>query len=362
MKNSNTFKYSFILLMLLPLINGCSSDSKKENTSGSAPIHIEIGTIKNNTTRSTLHASGKVEAVKSANLSTRVMGFVDRIPVQIGDKVKKGAVLVKVNSADLSARLAQVNAQIAEAEAAYLIAEKDYGRYKSLFNSNSATMKELDDVTANYNMAKARLEAAREMKTEVNAQMSYINLRAPFSGVVTNKFIKEGDMAKPGVPLVEVESPGRYQVLAMVPESEINNINTTEKVKVQLKTLGAEIRGVVSEVSTSSKNTGGQFLVKILLDQTDHDVLSGMYATVLFPLKRSPDQSQIMIPSMAIVEQGQLKGVYTLSKDNKALLRWLRLGRSYGDSVEVLSGLTTDENFILSADGKLYNGVAVTVE
>tara|TARA_R110002051_G_scaffold73039_2_gene132105 strand:- start:14297 stop:15172 length:876 start_codon:yes stop_codon:yes gene_type:complete len=289
-----------------------------------------------------------------------MMGYVDKIYVGVGDKVRDGQLLMSVNNADVSAQLAQVNAGITEAEAAYTIAEKDFNRYTTLFQENSASQKELDDITANYNMAKARLESAKQMRNGVNAQMEYANIRAPFDGVVTNKFINTGDMANPGMPLMEVESPDKYQVLTMVPESEILAVKNDSEVTVQIKALNKNVKGTVTEVSTSSKNTGGQYLVKVIIDKTDAQILSGMYATVQFPVARKTTSSAIIIPIGAIVKNGQLTGIYTVSQSNTALLRWLRLGRTFGDQVEVLSGLAADEQYIVSAEGKLFNGAKIS--
>ncbi|MEH6512323.1 MAG: efflux RND transporter periplasmic adaptor subunit [Maribacter arcticus] len=342
------------------LISSCGSEDKKVVIDNSPTLTVKVKTVSEDNSNPFLSVSGKIEAVKSANISTRMMGYVDKIYVGVGDKVRDGQLLMSVNNADVSAQLAQVNAGITEAEAAYKNAEKDYNRFTTLFQENSASQKELDDITANYNMAKARLESAKQVRNGVNAQMGYANIRAPFDGVVTNKFIDAGDMANPGMPLLEVESPSKYQVLAMVPESEILAVKNDSEVTVQIKAMNKNIKGKVTEVSTSSKNTGGQYLVKVILDKTDAQVLSGMYATVQFPIARKTTTSAIMIPIEVIVKNGQLTGIYTVSQSNTALLRWLRLGRTFGDQVEVLSGLSADEQYIVSAEGKLFNGAKIS--
>jgi hypothetical protein len=102
-------------------------------------------------------------------------------------------------------------------------------------------------------------------------------------------------------------------------------------------------------------------MVKVLLDASDANILSGMYATVQFPIVQENSKA-IMIPNDALVYNGQLTGIYTVSQSNTALLRWLRLGRTVGDKVEVLSGLSADEEFIVSAEGKLYNGVKISLQ
>jgi len=352
-----------LLLLFLPItLLSCGGEEKKDTVDKSPAIAVKVSEVTKSNGTPFLSASGKVMSVNSANLSTRMMGHVDKIYVKVGDNVQKGQLLLSVNNADLSAKLAQVNASITEANAAFKNAEKDYNRFKSLFESNSASQKELDDVTAHYNMAKARLEAAKQMKNEVQAQFSYANIRAPFSGIVSNKFINEGDMANPGMPLIEVETPGDFQVMAMVPESEISQIKPDTQVNVIIKALDTTVKGKVTEVSSSAKNTGGQYLVKIILDHTTNKLLSGMFASVQFPIKNKNILKTVLIPTDALVTKGELSGVYTVSQSGTAVLRWLRLGRTYGNEVEVLSGLNTDESYIISAEGKLFNGAKVTIQ
>lgn len=351
-------KYTIAFLILTFLATSCGSDTKKIMTDDTS-IPVKVSPVNDNNNNPFLTASGSIQAVNSANLSTRMMGFVTKMPVDVGDKVKKGQLLVAINNADLQAKLAQVNAGITEATAAFTNAEKDYNRFKNLFAENSASQKELDDMTAHYNMAKARLEGAKQMKNEVEAQFSYINIRAPFDGIITGKFIKDGDMANPGMPLVSMEAPGDFEVIAMVPESDISKIISGTPVNVLVKSINKTVEGKVTEVSTSAKNTGGQYLVKVSLNKTDASILSGMFVTVQFPIEKQAKTNIVLIPKDALVTKGQLSGVYTVSESNTALLRWLRLGKTFGNQIEVLSGLSSNESYIISADGKLYNGVKV---
>jgi len=200
------------------------------------------------------------------------------------------------------------------------------------------------------------------MKNEINAQFAYTNITAPFSGVITSKNVKKGDMANPGQPLISIEAPGDFEVVAMVPETEISDIKKDIKVSVNVKSINQTISGKVTEVSTSAAQTGGQYLVKITLDKTDAKILSGMFTTVQFPVERKAETSMVLIPKEAIVNNGQLSGVYTVSQSNTAILRWLRLGRTFGNEVEVLSGLNANESYIVSAEGKLYNGAKISVQ
>lgn len=354
----NIFK--IIAITAFILITSCGKDNAKI-VDNRETVAVKVSTPSSES-GSFITASGNVEAVQNANLSTRMMGYVNDVYVKVGQKVSKGQLLLSINSADINAQKAQVNASITEATAAFKNAEKDYNRFKALFESNSASQKEMDDMTANFEMAKSRLEAANQMKNQVSAQLSYSNITAPFSGVITGKFIQKGDMASPGMPLISMETPDEFQVMAMVPESEITKIKTGSKVNVIIKSTNQLLTGNVTEVSSSAKNTGGQYLVKVILDKTDETLLSGMFTSVQFPIEKNETSSIIIIPKSALIDQGQLTGIYTIGNENTAILRWLRIGKNYGDMVEVLSGLSADEQFIVSAEGKLYNGAKVTIQ
>ena len=350
------------LIALSLFIVSCGSEEKKVAVDNSPAIKITVSKVAVNSDSQFLSVSGKIQASNSADLSTRMMGYVKKVHVNVGDKVRKGQLLVSINNADLQAKKGQVNAGITKAKTALNNAEKNYKRFKNLFASTSVTQKEMDDMTANYEMAKAGLESANQMKNEINAQFAYSNITAPFSGVITSKNIETGDMANPGMPLISIETPKVFEVIAMVPETEISQIKKGTSVNVLVKSLDKTLKGKVSEVSTSAKNTGGQYLVKINLDKTDVPILSGMFSTVQFPVEREIKSSLVLIPKDAIVKNGQLSGVYTVSESNTALLRWLRLGRTYGNKVEVLSGLNADESYIVSGEGKLFNGAKVSVQ
>lgn len=356
---------SIITLSTLLFVS-CGEDKKEINNNEPA-VPVKLSGKSESSNSAYITASGKIESENSANLSTRMMGYVTKVNVKVGQNVTAGQLLVSINNSDLQAKKAQVDASITQATAGFNNAKKDYDRFVNLFAQQSASQKELDDMTARYEMAKAGLEAAKQMRNEVMAQFSYSNITAPFSGTVTNTFIKEGDMANPGMPLVSIEGVSKMQVTAMVSESDISNVKNGMPVKINVKSINKEVAGKVSEVSLSAKNTGGQYLVKITLDTLDKEILSGMFVNVQFPVEKKATAKNVksdvvMIPTSALVKQGQLTGIYTVGSGNVAILRWLRIGKSFGDQVEVLSGLSADEQYIVSADGKLYNGAKISVQ
>lgn len=357
--------YLPLISMALMVLVSCNQE-KKEAQNNEPAIAVKLSTSNATNSNNLVSVSGKIEAENSANLSTRMMGYVTKIHVKVGQKVSSGQLLVSINNSDLQAKKAQVEAGILQQTAAYNNAKKDYDRFVALFKQQSASQKELDDITSRYEMAKAGLEGAQQMKNEVMAQFSYANITAPFSGVVTNTFVKEGDMANPGMPLVSVEGLSQLQVTAMVSENEIANIKNGMPAKVLVKSINETLSGKVSEVSVSAKNTGGQYLVKINLEKTKARIMAGMFVNVQFAIANSTSNQsksdKILVQKSALVSQGQLTGVYTIGAENTAILRWLRVGKTFGNDVEVLSGLNATEQYIISADGKLYNGAKIVIQ
>jgi RND family efflux transporter MFP subunit len=352
-----TINYLIILVTLLTAFS-CGSEDQRTITETKA-IPVKVAQALSQTMEGSISASGTIEARNSTNLSTRMMGYVTNLPVKVGQKVKKGQLLISISNTDLNAKKAQVEAGITQANSALENAEKDFQRFKALFEKNSASQKELDDMTTRYEMAKANFEAANQMKKEVLAQYVYSNITAPFDGVIANTFIKEGDMANPGMPLVSLEGGKNYEAVVMVSENDIAKLKQDAKATVLVKSLNKEFVGTVTEISTSAKNTAGQFVVKVLLEDVSENVYPGMFVNVNFS-GGTESKSGVTMAQSAIVRKGQLSGVYVVSADKVAILRWLRLGKSDDNTVEVLSGLKAGESYITVADGKLYNGANVT--
>lgn len=356
-----TILTSISFLALLGSLSSCSNQAEQKKVELPA-ISAKIGQTAGSNQGKYVTASGKIEAENSAMISTRLMGFVTDITVKTGQKVSQGQLLARISSNDLTAKKAQAEAGIAQANAGYNNARKDYERFEALFAQNSASQKELDDMSTRMEMAKAGLEAAKQMRNEVMAQFSYSNITAPFSGVITGTFMKKDDMANPGMPIISMEGASKLQAVVMVSESEILNIKNGMQADVTIKSTQKTIKGRVAEMSSSAQNTGGQYIVKINLDEPAQ-ILSGMFVQAVFPIERSASAesaiSMTLIPKEAIIEEGQLKGIYVLNDQNIALLRWVRLGKTYGKDVEVLSGLSENEKYVLKADGRLFNGVQI---
>lgn len=363
------FKFAIGILTFISVLSLSACSSKNEDATipnKDAAILVSVATPATSST-SEINLSGQVEASQTVNISTRVMGFISMLKVKVGDGVNKGQLLATISNQDILAKRSQTDAMINEAQAAVNSAKKDVDRYTVLYQQQSATAKELDNVTLQYNSVKARLEGARQMRNEVNASLGYTSLTAPFSGIVVQKMAEQGSLANPGMPLLTIEQNGNYQVSASVPENLINQIKMGAKANISIKSIDKIIPATVSQINPSSQFTGGQYIIKLNIPDADKKSLyAGMYATVSIATPEAivvnTADNAVMVPISSLVKKDQLTGIYSVSNNNTALLRWVRLGKSFGNKVEVLSGLGKEETFIVSAEGKLYNGAPIKIK
>ncbi len=361
-------RFPLILLAATAVFSlaACSGDTTETAAKTETPVAVQTATAGGTSmTAGVLEASGQVEASQSVNISTRVMGYITQMKVKVGDRVNAGQLLFTVNSNDITAKRAQTDALIAQAEAAQRAAQKDLDRYTALYKQQSASAKELDQVTLQFQSAKASADAAKQMRNEVSAQLAYTSVTAPFAGIITQKMADAGSMANPGMPVLTLEQSGNLQVTASIPENHIASVKLGDAVNMSIESANKTITGKVIQVNPSSQFTGGQYIVKISLPTAEAKQLyAGMYVHLRIPVKETvtaaKESGKILVPSKAIITRDQLTGLYTISSQNTALLRWVRLGTTSGDQVEVLSGLAANETFILSAEGRLYNGAPVT--
>lgn len=358
-----------LALGALVLLQACSSRETAAAVPApdAAPVAVHVAQPAGSFNGRAVTGSGQVEAVETAHISTRVMGYITHMYAEVGDRVRQGQVLATISAQDIEAKRAQAQAAVAEADAALASARKDWERYTALYGQQSASARELDHVTLHYQSMKSKAEAARQMRNEVNAMLAYTRLTAPFSGVVTRKNTSAGDMANPGQPLYVVEQDGSYLVRAGIPESGISKVKRGAEALVDIKSTGRKIRGRVAEINPSSRFTGGQYEVKITIPGGEAAGLySGMYAHVSIPVTggavTAAEGGTVLVPAESIITRDGLSGLYTVSSHGTALLRWVRLGRRYGDQVEVLSGLGKEESFIVTARGRLYNGAPLTIQ
>jgi|WetSurMetagenome_2_1015567.scaffolds.fasta_scaffold30131_2 RND family efflux transporter MFP subunit len=312
--------------------------------------------------------SGTVVAKTTSVIGARTMGTVISMKVREGDRVGQGQELVALDDQDLAQKVVAAEYGHKEAQKALQEAEQNrrlasitYDRYKNLFDDKVISQQEMDQVETQRKVADLGYERAQEAANRVRAQLEeariyrgFTRIVAPHAGLITTKKTEQGSLAAPGSPLLVLEDTSRYTVEAPVDQRMANLMKIGASVVILLPPDGRKVPGRVSEIMPAIDPGTRSFLVKIGL--TDPSLRSGLYVRVLVPEGR---KQTFLIPKTAIIEKGQLAGVYVVDDRGVMTYRMVRTGRSYGDRVEMLSGLRDGETIAVTGLEKAVDGGVV---
>jgi RND family efflux transporter MFP subunit len=239
-------------------------------------------------------------------------------------------------------------------------------RYQTLYQRKSVSPQEFDEVKARQQSALSRREMARAEQVQAKAVLSqartsldYSRIRAPFDGVVTEKKMDPGTLVSPGMPIFTVEDVRRYRLEATINESDLRYLRTGQQVPVVIDALGnAELAGRVVEIGPAADAASRSFLVKVELPR-DPGLRSGLFGRAQFS---RGERQALRIPRSAVLDRGQLQGVFVLDQNKVAGLRYVTLGKVSGHNVEVLAGLQNGERLVAAPGDLDLNGKRIEAQ
>lgn len=278
---------------------------------------------------------GIVEAVQQADLSAQTGGRIREINVDIGDRVDRGEMLLRITAFEQRAGENAALAQLRAAEAAASEAESSYRRFDSLAAQQYVSRAQLDQARAARDSALAAKDAAQESLVQARQQAAYTVVHAPFDGIVSSRLVEPGETVAPGQPLVSMYAPGALRIEVQVPQSLGDAVRESGSARIELadgRGMDAAEVQVFPAADPSTHSVG----VRVLLPDVDRAPRPGSTAKVVFPV--ASGAGVLRIPTTALVQRGELSGVYVVAGD-RILLRQVRVGRSAGDHIEVLAGL-----------------------
>jgi RND family efflux transporter MFP subunit len=348
---------SMVLSGLLPLsVLGCHSRVPEASASVET-VRAHIVESRQGQIATTVKATGALRARETATLSAQVVGRVQKVLVREGDAVAAGQTLVVLDDATLQSAAEQAEAAVKAAENQQAAAQTNadlaastLARYRQLQSQKSVSPQEMDEVTRKAEAANAQVEALRAQAGAMRAQQSgsramlrYARIAAPFAGVVTARMVDPGALASPGVPLLQIDSAGPLQMQATIAESTLPFVRRGMKIGVSIDSApGVDPAGVLSEIVPAADASSHTFLIKIDLPPSKA-LRAGMYASAEIA---TGAKQAILAARSAIVVRGSVACAYALGSHSIAELRYVTLGASHGDVVEVLSGIGANERLV----------------
>lgn len=292
---------------------------------------------------------GVVEAVRQTTVAAQVAGAVVAIDVKEGDAVKAGQVLLRLDAQAAEQNAAAANAQVAAAKATLEAASREFARQRELHEQRFISRAALDRAEADYKTAQAAAQAHLASAGIAKTQSAFYRVRAPYSGIVAQVPVVLGDMALPGRALVQIYDPAALRVAVPVPQTLARRLVPNSKVQVEIPGAGVA-RAIPKRMQLLPTVDAATHTQELRLDLPPDlaGAVPGMFARAWFE-GGGDQESRLLVPRKAVIQRAELRAVYVLGADGKAKLRQVRLGRSEGATVEVLSGLSEGERILPDA-------------
>jgi RND family efflux transporter MFP subunit len=295
---------------------------------------------------------GVVEAVRQTIVAAQVPGAVVQLTAKVGERVQAGQILARIDARAAEQAAAASDAQALAARAALDVATKEFERQKQLYAKNYISQAALERAESEFKSTQAQLNAQLAQAGAARTQTGLHVVRAPYAGIVSEVPVTLGDMAMPGRPLVTLYDPAALRVTAAVPQDVAMRLAPGGAVRAELPGLPAAAQWVTptrTQLLPTLDASTHTVLLRADLPSGLSGIAPGMFARLWLPVAGSVGGSSsipVTAPLSAIVRRAEMTGLYVLDATGRPLLRQVRLGRSEGGQVEVLSGLSAGERVV----------------
>ena len=303
-----------------------------------------------------------VQAFIQASIHARASGYLKNWFVDIGDHVTNGQVIAEIDTPELDEQLAQAKAQLDQAKASLDLAKITADRWTALLKTASVSEQDAQEKQSDYVLQQANVEAARANLKRLQDLKSFDNVTAPFAGVITARNTDIGQLisAGSGPELFRMAQTDPLRVYAQVPQQYVHDIVVGQKAQLTFLELpGRVFTAMVTQTAGAVDPVTRTLQVELQVPNPHGELFAGSYAQVRF--NRAVDPIILTISDNAIIFRAQGTQVAILGDDNKVRLRDVKVGRDYGDVIEVLDGLKASDRVIDNPPDSIADGMTVEV-
>lgn len=341
---------SFLLFGGLPglailLLAGCGKPDAPKPAPVLPAVTVQVSAVRAADLPRWIDVTGTVRPVRRAVIAARVMGSITELSVTLGSRVKSGERLLRLDSDEAGARLAQAKTQLN-------LARRDLERERDLQSKGASTVETVRSL-------QDRVAGTEAQVREAEAQLAYTELRAPFDGIVSRRLVRAGDFVSPGQALLELEELNAFEVEAAIPESLSAAIVAGESFTCD--TGSGVFTGTVKEIS-SAADPGSHAIGVTLSVPASTPVRSGQFVRIQVP---GPKARTLLAPASAVAWNGQMERVFVVGAGSHAALRLVKSGGIQLEGgarwTEILSGLEPDERVVIDPPAGLRDGQPLEV-
>jgi RND family efflux transporter MFP subunit len=352
-----------------------------------------VAVVKRQTVSSTTTMAGEFLPMQEVELHAKVTGYIRKINVDIGDRVRTGQVIAVLEVPELNAQVAGADAGVRHSQDEIQRAQHELSRAKAAHDALHAAalrlqqaskarpgliaQQELDDANAKDLASEAQVEGARSAlsaaqqqldmskatHSQVSAMQDYSRIIAPFDGVVTWRYadtgalVQAGTSSSSGVPVVKLAQVNTLRLRIPVPEQIKPYVHVGSVADVRVQATGEEFTGKVARLTDSLDRSTRTMQVEIEVPNDDHHLAPGMYANVRLEVQNHPNA--LTVPVRALSGSAEKPTVLLLDPQNRIQVREIRTGIAGTNRVEVLAGLQEGDRVVVGNPGAYHPGESV---
>jgi RND family efflux transporter MFP subunit len=354
----------FVVLVIVAIINRAASTS--ESLRGDLERDqwpVNVRTVKPQLFIKRIIANGILRPMEESAMGAEVSAKIVSIEADLGDHVKKGQVLIRLDTSAYQLGLSSANAQYAEAKAGLELAADQYERTKKLAEKNLVSDEMMDQAAANLESSKARERLTKANQSLARRNLRETSVRSPYDGRVSSRSGGPGELVVPGVPIITVVKDEVLKIDLALSEMEIRQVSAGMPAIVSLPAIPSKVfQGKVTRIGVAADRGSGSFPVRVEVDNADYELMSGMRAAIHIELKRYPEA--IVVTRDNIVRVSDQDAVFVTEENDTKTVARTRLIETLerdGEKVRVVSGLEKGDLLIVVGQQSIKGGSRVSI-
>jgi RND family efflux transporter MFP subunit len=354
-KRFKMFAALFICLSTMAFLGCGAQETGTEQMEEERAVLVETGEVVTGDISSMATVSGKLSANLEVNIVPKMSGKVAQVNFQVGDQVRKGDVILRLETTELQAQLNQAKAALASAQANYDNAVANLERTKILYEQGAVSQQELE--RAQTMVATGSTDSAKAAIQLIETQIANAVVTAPTNGIVSARMVEVGEMATMA-PVMTIVNINPILVEANVIEGYINKLKEGQKVSTYVTAVSSEpFTGTIDTINPTADIQSNTFPIKVSISNDQHILKPGMFAEMKLVLETQ--KGVLLIPKQAVTERDGHQYVYKI-EDQRAVETEITTGLEDDNQIQVHSGLAEGDQIVLSGQNKLQNGSLVT--
>ncbi len=357
------------ILAAISLLVGCGGQKNTVQEETKVPVVVSV--IQRGDVEQSLTYQGDIKAEYAVKVFSKIPDRIEEFYVDDGDEVKKGDPIAKIFATTIEQGVRQAEAGLTATRAQEANLKVEYERAGRLFREGAMSKQQFDTIETQYKAIQAQVRQMEAALASAKSSLLDATITAPIDGIVGKRYLEVGDMAAPGVPLVEIVQKERVKIIFDVTETDLGKIKIGQEAKVTVKSYPERVfKGIVTEISPILDPMTRMARVEVMVDNANDELKPGMFANVTVVTNVLKDV--ITVPRFATIENTSLKRVdgkdkvikkYSVFvvKNGKALKRELKTSYINHINIAVSDGVDVGDTLVVEGQNNLRDSVAVSI-